>query len=52
MILEPEQVTEEPSAVNNCTPELEVEGGAKKTATESTKIFWKREDPGGTQVKF
>ena len=50
MILEPEQMREELSAVTNPAPDPEVEGGARKTETEAPaqpKIFWKREDPGG-----
>ena len=50
MIMELEQVREELSAVTKLTLEPEVEGGAGKTETEapeSTKIFWKREYPGG-----
>ena len=35
MIWEPEQVREDPSAVTNLTPELEVEQGEGKTDTES-----------------
>ena len=42
MILQPEQEREEPSAVANFTPELEVEGGEGNTdpeALESTRNF-------------
>ena len=42
MILQPEQETEDPSAANGLTPEVEDEAGARKTKTEAPESTRKR----------